>query len=270
MSIRFRTLALLLIVITAGCFQKHPSEDELLAMAKIFDGTRADAYSKRDLEAFMKHYTKTPDLVVVYGGKFLNGYDAWREEIQSQFHKIGASPVKLLLSDQHNIVKGDHVYSYGNYKIILPMKDAPDTIINGLFTSTKTLRDGQLVTVMETYSPTNPRSAKGIALLPGYTKTPGQGEDTEVGEISKQGSDFKIRYDIGHMAGFAADGVLKSLWRKTITVDGTRMTAVYSTDKELTVSFAPAFAAPANFYATINSEEELVDMLLMMGTYNRN
>jgi ketosteroid isomerase-like protein len=152
MLFRFKILAIFLVLCGVGCLRKGPSEEELLEKANAIDSALDEAYNKHDLDAFLKHYLKTSDLVVVDGGKFFNGYDAWRKEIQGQFDKIGSSPVKFLLGEKHNIAKGDHVYGYGHYKVVIPVKDAPDTVINGLYTSVKAYQDGELVTVMETYT----------------------------------------------------------------------------------------------------------------------
>jgi ketosteroid isomerase-like protein len=150
-------VCLLAIMLMASCSSgvtgaatPSPSEADLLAMATQIDSALDVAYNNRDIDGFMKHYLNSSDLVVVDGGKFLKGYVAWRQEIERQFKEVNPK-VRFYLSEKHNIVKGDHVYGWGYYKVLIPVENAPDKVVNGLYTSVKAFQGGKLVTVMETY-----------------------------------------------------------------------------------------------------------------------
>jgi len=111
----------------------------------------------------------------------------------------------------------------------------------------------------------------GIRLLPGYTHQLKQGFDSEVGTISKAGG-VTIQYDIGELAGNYAEcdpklcGWTKGeVWRKKQTIKGQAVVLVYTQEKTLIVSFPES---RANFYATVDSSEQLTEMLLMVLTYD--
>jgi hypothetical protein len=109
-----------------------------------------------------------------------------------------------------------------------------------------------------------------INLLPGYHHRIGQGIDSRVGTIWKKNG-LRINYDIGELAGNYAeckqlcnwtDG---EVWRKTQIVNGQHVVCVFTSKRRLVVSFP---AAHANFYATVKTEGQLTDMLLMLFTFN--
>jgi len=108
-----------------------------------------------------------------------------------------------------------------------------------------------------------------MKLLPGYHHQRQQGIDSTVGTIWKQ-SGLKIEYDIGEMAGNYAEctscgWTTGEVWRKKQTVGERKIVLVFTSKKMLVVSFPESHA---NFYAIIQSQDEMADMLLMLFTFS--
>lgn len=110
-----------------------------------------------------------------------------------------------------------------------------------------------------------PAPPGGIKLLPGYQHKKLQGIDTRVGRIWKEGG-LAIDYDIGRLAGNAAKSQDQASlrWSKEQVVDGRAVQFAFTKDRKLFVTFPQSFA---NFSASVRSEEDLADMLLMVLTY---
>lgn len=136
--------------------------------------------------------------------------------------------------------------------------------------------------------------AGGIALLPGYHHCTLQGIDSWEGTIARKDG-FHIDYDIGEMAGnytdshcVSCDWTKNEVWRKKQIVNGHEATFVFTeSDTETRVKqtvngqvvFVPGetlhkkqliVSVPdthSNFYATIQTEDQLADMLLMIFTF---
>jgi hypothetical protein len=108
-----------------------------------------------------------------------------------------------------------------------------------------------------------------ISLLPGYHHRAGQGIDSQTGVIWKKGA-LTIHYDIGELAGnYAECGHLcgwtdGEVWRREQVLQGQKVICVFTSKKRLVVSFPESHA---NFYATVQTDEELTDMLLMLLTF---
>jgi hypothetical protein len=107
-----------------------------------------------------------------------------------------------------------------------------------------------------------------IRLLPGYTHRRGQGIDSAVGSITRQGG-LVIRYDIGPLAGVYTDcktcgWTEGELWRRNQVINGRDVKIVFTKSKLLVISFPDTHA---NFYATVMSESDIADTLLMVLTY---
>jgi hypothetical protein len=108
----------------------------------------------------------------------------------------------------------------------------------------------------------------GIKLLPGYHHQPQHGIDSKIGTISKAGG-LQIHYDVGEMAGTFTGcewcGWSKGeVWRKRQIIDGQEAVLIFTKQKRLVVSFPNVHA---NFYATIQTQAEMADMLLMLFTF---
>ena len=103
--------------------------------------------------------------------------------------------------------------------------------------------------------------------MPGYHHRTGQAIDVVVGTISKEGG-LKIDYDMGEMNATQCPpfcgGTSDELWRKRQVINGQTMVCVYTKKKMLVVTFLESHA---NFYATIKSEDQMADMLLMLVTF---
>ena len=107
-----------------------------------------------------------------------------------------------------------------------------------------------------------------IKLLNGFKHQKLQGIDSRVGKIWQENG-ISIQYDIGRMSGnyakqhreYQADQLL---WAKQQTWHNERMELVLKKNRELYVSF-PEHSA--NFYGKVQTEEDLVDALLMVLTY---
>jgi hypothetical protein len=105
----------------------------------------------------------------------------------------------------------------------------------------------------------------GIKLLPGYKHEKLRGIDTVVGKISKEGG-LIFSYDVGRLAGNYVKAQDKGtiLWYKDQVVDGRPVHLALSKDRMLFVTFPES---AANFAGKVKTDEELVDMLLMVLTY---
>ena len=103
-----------------------------------------------------------------------------------------------------------------------------------------------------------------IKLLPGYTHHRLRGIDTQVGKISRKDG-LSIEYDIGESAGdYAESQKADAAWFKQQVINGQAVQVAFKKDKQLIVTFTNG---PANFFATIKSEEDMADVLLMLSTY---
>ena len=108
----------------------------------------------------------------------------------------------------------------------------------------------------------------GIRLLPGFVHHKVQGIDSTVGEIT--GNGLTIAYDIGEMAGVYTDCKTcgwtdGQLWRKKQQINGHPVVIVYTKKQQMVISFPDS---KANFYATVRSEADISDVLLMVLTFN--
>jgi len=109
----------------------------------------------------------------------------------------------------------------------------------------------------------------GIVLLPGYQHERLQGIDSRVGRISNSRG-FEIRYDIGTMAGNYAQNPQGRVWLKEQVVGANRVQIKMADNRMMTVTFSaitPGAVLPANFYATVKNDEDVVEMLLMALSY---
>lgn len=105
----------------------------------------------------------------------------------------------------------------------------------------------------------------GLKLLPEYKHEKEKGKDTHVGKYWKEGG-VAFRYDIGRLAGNAVKAQEKDnlLWYKEQVVDGRPVQLALTKDRTLYVTFPQT---SANFNGKVKSDEEIVDMLLMVLTY---
>ena len=104
-----------------------------------------------------------------------------------------------------------------------------------------------------------------IKLLPGYQHKTLQGIDTSVGKIWKDGG-IEIQYDIGRLAGDYANPKYpeRYVWHREQSIGGRRVHSALDKRNTLIVSFPDT---SANFMAEVKSHEDIVDMLLMVLTY---
>src|ERR1043166_574249 len=102
----------------------------------------------------------------------------------------------------------------------------------------------------------------GIRLLPGYQHRRLQSIDDVIGEIWKDGG-LKIHYDIGAW-GSNPDNCKTCeapvLWRKEQVVNGQRVVCVLYQTKLLVINID----GYASFQATIKTQQQQADMLLMI------
>jgi hypothetical protein len=104
-----------------------------------------------------------------------------------------------------------------------------------------------------------------IKLLPGYQHQTLQGIDTRVGKIWKPGG-IEIKYDIGHLAGDYANPKNRDeyQWYREQVVGGHTVHCALDKGNTLVVSFPDT---ESNFMATVKSQADVADMLLMVLTY---
>jgi hypothetical protein len=114
------------------------------------------------------------------------------------------------------------------------------------------------------------RKLEAMSLMPGYTLTHRQGDDTYVGEIKREDG-IRIGIDIGGMSGLWANPAepQKHDWIQTIKrPDGDVYVGMRSKGMErkrmLCVTFPDGIV---NFFGYVNSEEEVATFLMMVLTY---
>jgi len=104
-----------------------------------------------------------------------------------------------------------------------------------------------------------------MKLLPRYIHKTERGIDTRVGSISKPDG-LTIKYDIGRLAGQYANPYSKNeyVWYKEQIVGGQKVVCVLTKQKQIIATFTDS---SANFFATVETEEDVVDFLLMVLTF---
>ena len=127
---------------------------------------------------------------------------------------------------------------------------------------------GLLVLLATTCTAQSDKFPGHIRMLTGYVHRRGQGIDSVVGNITREGG-LVIEYDIGRLAGVYTDcktcgWTEGELWRRNQVINGQSVQIVFTKSKRLVISFPTTHA---NFYATIKSEADLADTLLMVLTY---
>ncbi|HEX8197297.1 MAG TPA: hypothetical protein VF571_13980 [Pyrinomonadaceae bacterium] len=107
----------------------------------------------------------------------------------------------------------------------------------------------------------------GIKLLSGYVHTPGRGIDSTVGSIKKEGR-LDIKYDIGILAGEYVDRCRRDntcVWYKEQQLDAGLVKVALRSDRIIVATFPRTMA---NFYAKVETEEDIADFLLMILTFD--
>jgi hypothetical protein len=110
----------------------------------------------------------------------------------------------------------------------------------------------------------------GIVLLKDYQHERCMGRDSSKGRIWKN-QGLEIRYEGGLGTGNRVEQNRSNLvWSREHTTDTNRAQIAMTNSRELLVTFSalPGFRTPMlNFYATIRSEEDIADALLMVMGY---
>jgi len=110
----------------------------------------------------------------------------------------------------------------------------------------------------------------GIALLKGFQNERCIGRDSSQGRIWKD-QGLEIRYEGGMGAGNRVEQNRSNLvWSREHTTGTNRVQIAMTKNRELLVTFSPVpgFRTPMlNFHATIGSEEDIADTLLMVMGY---
>jgi hypothetical protein len=107
----------------------------------------------------------------------------------------------------------------------------------------------------------------GIRLLSGYVHTPERGIDSIVGRIKKEGG-LDIRYDIGVLAGEYVNHCVRNntcTWYKEQQLNAGLVKIALRNDNVIVATFPRTVA---NFYAKVNSQEDIADFLLMILTFD--
>jgi hypothetical protein len=115
-----------------------------------------------------------------------------------------------------------------------------------------------------------------IVLLPGYQHEPLRGNDTQIGRIWKNRG-LSIEYDIGGLAPDRIDPSPNLQWLKEQIVLGKRVQMGLTKGRLLMVVFSSAGVTSrgrsgpnAAFSGTVNSDEDIADMMFMVMTYRQN
>jgi len=105
----------------------------------------------------------------------------------------------------------------------------------------------------------------GVVLISGYKNERCMGVDSSTGRIWKD-QGLEIRYEGGMGAGNRVDRNSSNLaWSREHTTDTRRVQVAMTKDRVLLITFSPMPRGPMlNFYATVRSEEDIADALLMV------
>lgn len=107
----------------------------------------------------------------------------------------------------------------------------------------------------------------GIKLLSGYVHTPGQGIDSTVGSIKKEGG-LNIRYDIGVLAGEyvrLCQWNNSCVWYKEQQLNAGLVKIALRNDGIIFTTFPRTMA---NFYTNVRTEEDIAEFLIMILTFD--
>jgi len=120
-----------------------------------------------------------------------------------------------------------------------------------------------------------------VALLRGFSEERTGTKDSRRGKISRDRPHFVITYDIGAMSGLHMHPGKKDgcMWFREQSIGDRRCylgMQKQGENKKLTISIVPKngndgkkpMAYPANFWATVTTEEQVVDLTLIAITYS--
>jgi ketosteroid isomerase-like protein len=106
------------------------AEDEAVAIRKVLDQQVVD-WNKKDLDAFLEGYWKSPKVVFQSGGKRFDGFEAMRERYRKTYQAEGKEMGTLVFSDVEIVVLGaDSALVRGKFQLTMSDGKQP----NGIYT----------------------------------------------------------------------------------------------------------------------------------------
>ena len=118
-----------------------------LADAKAMGQRFVDAMSRKDLDAAMSCFWKSPDLVLVLWGNTVRGYDGVRAGIAQMFDQNDS--VKLVVNEISHVPIGDMIMAVGTATYDLQPKSGPSQRIVERWTDMERKIDGRWVYVLD-------------------------------------------------------------------------------------------------------------------------
>jgi beta-aspartyl-peptidase (threonine type) len=95
--------ALALSALLAGYRIGHAADDEAAAIRKVLD-KQVDDWNKKDLDAFLEGYWRSPKVVFQSGPTRFDGFDAMRDRYQKTYQADGKEMGKLKFTDVDVVV----------------------------------------------------------------------------------------------------------------------------------------------------------------------
>lgn len=133
-----------------GCASLRENPREMIAAVKALDEQSVAAFNKRDVDAMMAIYWKSPDLVS-YPMDTLEeerGWDAVKAGIKQMFATMPAG-VTVEATEANYEVAGDVVIAWGRWRTKMKLPSGQTTTLDGRSTGVAAKRDGKWVYILD-------------------------------------------------------------------------------------------------------------------------
>lgn len=125
------------------------SPEQMIGAAKALDKQTVDAFNKRDVDAIMATYWKSPDLVCYpYGVLEIRGWDAVKSDVVETFSTMPAG-VTVETVETNYKVAGDVVITWGKWRTRMVSSNGQSSTLEGRGMGVVAKRDGKWVYVLD-------------------------------------------------------------------------------------------------------------------------
>lgn len=141
----------LLVIVAAVVRSASPVEspEQMIAAAKALDKQSADAFNKRDVDAIMATYWKSPDLVCYpYGALEIRGWEAVKDDVMKTFSTMPAG-VTVEIVEANYKVAGDVVITWGKWRTKMVSSNGQSLTLEGRGMCVVAKRDGKWVYILD-------------------------------------------------------------------------------------------------------------------------
>lgn len=132
-----------------GCASLGESPTKMIAAAKALDKQSVEAFNKRDVDAVMTTYWKSPDLVSYpMDALEVRGWDAVKAAVAQMFATMPAG-VTVEATDLNYKVAGDVVISWGRWRTKMTPPNGLSMTLDGRGMGVAAKRDGKWVYILD-------------------------------------------------------------------------------------------------------------------------